>query len=170
MATFEEIKEAKQTYLTALEQVADPELSPEEKYQYMNFTMSKEQVTDTFDILTHHVKKEAYDKHNKYYSEEGFKKKGKSISTIEKYMAAVQGIMGFVPFFLITFMALGSHATCGRQMAITGLLLSIYLTFEVKKPAEGGVENYAVEAINNYHMHPYLLKLLGSEVQYWTIH
>ena len=55
-------------------------------------------------------------------------------------------------------------------MAITGLLLTIYLTFEVKKPAEGGIENYAVEAINNYHMHPYLLKLLGSDVQYWTVH
>ena len=89
MATFDEIKEAKNSYLQALEHVADPELSPEEKYQYMNFTMTKDQVTDTFDILTNHVKKEAYDKHNRYYSEEDFKKKGKSISTIEKYMGAV---------------------------------------------------------------------------------
>jgi len=40
------------------------------------------------DILTNVVKKEAYDKHNKYYSEESFKKKGKSISTIEKYVGA----------------------------------------------------------------------------------
>lgn len=75
-----------------------------------------------------------------------------------------------MPFFLITFMALGSHATSGRQMAITGLLLTIYLTFEVKKPGEGDKDNYAVELINNYHMHPYLVKLLGSDVQYWTIH
>ena len=69
-----------------------------------------------------------------------------------------------MPFFLITFMALGSHATSGRQMAITGLLLTIYLTFEVKKPGEGDKENYGVEMINNYHMHPYLVKLLGSDV------
>lgn len=55
-------------------------------------------------------------------------------------------------------------------MAITGLLLTIYLTFEVKKPAEGGQENAAVEAINNYHMHPYAVKFLGPGVQYWTVH
>ena len=42
MASFEEIKDAKHKYLAALEQVEDPELSPEEKYQYMNFTMTKE--------------------------------------------------------------------------------------------------------------------------------
>lgn len=75
--------------MTALDHVADPELTPEEKYQYMNFTMTKEQVTDTFDILTNKVKKEAYDKHNKYFSEDSWKKKGKSISTIEKYAGAL---------------------------------------------------------------------------------
>lgn len=42
MASFDEIKDAKVKYMAALDFVEDPELTPEEKYQYMNFTMTKE--------------------------------------------------------------------------------------------------------------------------------
>jgi len=137
----------------------------------MNYTMSKEEVTDTFNILTNHVLKEAYDKHNKYFTEKSFTEKGKSIATLEKYAFCMQSVASFAPFFLIIFMALGVNAVYGKQMAMTGLLLSILLTFEVKKPAISGTEeNPGVEFINRHHAHPLVIKLLGEKIKFWTIH
>lgn len=81
------------------------------------------------------------------------RKKGKSIGTLEKYSYAVKGVMTYAPFILITQMILsGSYQITGRQMVISGLLTVMYITFEMKKPAEvGGDENWVVELINKHY-------------------
>ena len=64
--------------------------------------MSKDQLSDVFNVLTNHFLKEAYDKHNIYYSEEDFtKKKQKNIPLYEKYMLAVKGLGPMLPFTLV---------------------------------------------------------------------
>tara|TARA_B110000285_G_C14874167_1_gene490668 strand:+ start:240 stop:641 length:402 start_codon:yes stop_codon:yes gene_type:complete len=128
----------------------DPEYEGD-KSVLVNFTMTEQEIKDAFNVLTNQQLREAYDKHNIFYTEDDFlKKKGKSISTIEKYMSALKGVGSFAPFLGIIQMVLGgNHQTTGRQMAITAVLLCSYICFEIKKPAEaGGQENWAVELIN----------------------
>ena len=70
----------------------DPEYEGD-KSILVNFTMTEQEIKDSFNVLTNQQLREAYDKHNIFYSEEDFlKKKGKSISTIEKYGFALKGV------------------------------------------------------------------------------
>lgn len=56
-ASFDEIKQAKNLYLLRLADLNDPDFDGE-KLSLMNYTMTKEQVADSFNILTHHILKE----------------------------------------------------------------------------------------------------------------
>ena len=58
----------------------------------------------------------------------------------------------------------------GRKMAIVGLLVSIYLCFELKKPSDPGSENQLIEIFNENHTHEYFLKVFGPNIQHYTIH
>jgi len=70
-----------------------------DKSVLVNFTMTEQEIKDAFNVLTNQQLREAYDKHNIFYTEDDFlKKKGKSISTIEKYMSALKGVGSFAPF------------------------------------------------------------------------
>jgi len=102
-----------------------------------------------------------------FYAEDDFlKKKQKSISTIEKYMLLGKSCMAFAPFLGIIQMVLsGAHQITGRQMAVSGLLLALYICFEMKKPSVSpSEENYAVELINQYYNHEDLVKIFGPDV------
>jgi len=70
MASFEEIKAAKDDYLEKLKMKDDPE--NEESLDLIEFTMTKEEVADSFNVLTHFLLKEMYDKHNLFYSQTDF--------------------------------------------------------------------------------------------------
>ena len=77
----------------------DPDFEGD-KALLVNYTMTEQEIKDSFNVLTNHQLKEAYDKHNLFYSEDDFlKKKQKSISTIEKYMLTGKACMSFAPFF-----------------------------------------------------------------------
>ena len=66
-------------------------------------------------MLTNHVLKEAYDKHNVYYSEEDFiKKKGKSLASMEKWSFVVKGMGPLVPFLLIFMLVLTKNSFVGN--------------------------------------------------------
>lgn len=138
MANFEQLKQAKDAYLAKLTLKEDPE--NENTLLLMDYTLSRKDVSDSFNILTNHVLKEMYDKHNMYFSEEDFVKKGKSISFVEKYMAAGKSVGSFGPFLLIIYMSLGDHALLGKKLAVTGLLTLIYILFELKKPCESSTQ------------------------------
>ena len=53
-------------------------------------------------------------------------------------------------------------------MAIVGLLVSIFVCFELKKPQDG--DNQMVELFNEYHTHEYVVKVLGPEIKHYTIY
>ena len=55
-------------------------------------------------------------------------------------------------------------------MAIIGLIISSFITFEMKKPAEVTNENWVVVLINNYFYHPYVVKLVGDKSKYFTVY
>ena len=134
IATFEEIKNAKNDYLENVRLLNDANYTGN-KDALVNYTMTEEQVANAFNVLTNHHLKEVYDKYNVFYSQKDFEKvKGKSISTVEKYGSAVRGVGSFAPYLGIIFMALGANSVVGKRMAITGLLLSIYVVFELKRP------------------------------------
>ena len=55
-------------------------------------------------------------------------------------------------------------------MAIVGLLLSIYVCFELKKPADPNTETQLVELFDQHYNHEYLHKIFGENIKYYTIH
>ena len=103
----------------------------------MNYTMTKEQVSDVFNLLTNHALKEAYDKYNIYYSEQDFIKiKHKSFSYIEKMGHAIKGASGLAIYVGIIYMSLGENELTGRKMACILLTSFFYICFELKRPNE----------------------------------
>lgn len=134
--------------------------------------MTKEQVSDSFNVLTNHVLREAYDKHNLFYSEKDFvEKKHKSISNIEKYMLTAKGVLAVAPYFFIMFLALSAHSNLGRKLVVTGLLLTMYVVFELKKPGPVGDDSEAVKLVESYRKHAFVVKMLGDEAtDRFTIH
>ena len=136
-----------------------------------DYNMTKEEVSDAFNMFTNNQLKEAYDKNNIFYKEEDFNKKlGKMIPNINKYGHAAKGLGSYAPFIMIIWMMLGAHSTTGRKMAVGGLLICSYIAFELKMPASLGTENWVVELINKYQEHEYVLRALGPSVRYYTIH
>ena len=136
-ASFDDLKESRDSYLEALTQREDPEYLGNTTYQLRNFTMTREEVSDSFNVLTNHQLREMYDKHNMYFTEKDFKdKKRNTISSIEKYMAAAKTLLSMCPYFLVIKMALGSNSVVGRKLAVTGLLAFMYILFEIKRPSE----------------------------------
>lgn len=133
--------------------------------EYMNYTMTKEQVHDSYNVLTHHTLKELYDKHNIYYTDDDFvKKKHKNVSIVEKYMFLAKSMAGYSIYFVIIFMSLGEKAQTGRRMAMSGLLFFLYIAFELKKPNEQiDMENPMVDLVNEYCKHPVVTDWLGEE-------
>ena len=68
--------------------------------------MTLDQLRDSYNILTNHHLREAYDKYNVWYNYEDFvKKKGKSIPMMEKYAQVMKGVMGMLPFLFIIYMS-----------------------------------------------------------------
>ena len=55
-------------------------------------------------------------------------------------------------------------------MAIIGLIVSAFITFEMKRPAEVTNENWVVVYINDYYSHPYVLKMIGEKSKYFTVY
>jgi hypothetical protein len=149
LASFEEIKNAKNFYLSQLDKLEDEEYEGS-KLDLLNYTMTREQVSDSFNILTQHTLKEIYDKYNIYYTENDFAtKKGKSFSNLERIVHTGKGIFGYAPFFLIIMISLAENAYWGKKLAITGLLTFMYITFEFKRPNPSSTEdNYAVTLFN----------------------
>jgi len=122
-------------------------------------------------VLTNHQLREAYDKHNIYYNQEDWvKKMGKNIPNISKYTNAVKGVGNFAPFILIIFMSLGSHATIGKKMAISGLLFFTWVSFEMKRPATYTEDNWVVILINKYYDHEYVILIFGTDTKYYTVY
>jgi hypothetical protein len=101
LATFEQLKQAKDLYLLRLSDLSNPDFDGD-RLSLANYTMTKEQVADSFNILTHYILKEQYDKHNLYFTEDDFiKKKHKNIANVEKYMTTIKGCGSYVPYFMI---------------------------------------------------------------------
>mmetsp|Transcript_5538 Transcript_5538/g.8705 ORF Transcript_5538/g.8705 Transcript_5538/m.8705 type:complete len:162 (-) Transcript_5538:1136-1621(-) len=138
--------------------------------------MNEEQVADSFNVLTHHALKEMYDKHNVYYTKDDFeKKKHKSISVIEKYMHTAKGLLSFLPFYFIMFFALSANSQTGRKMVVIGLLVSMWVAFEAKKPVSGTDEedggSVIIGLIEKWRLHPQVVKIIGEEMsERLTIH
>lgn len=87
----------------------DPDFEGD-KTPFQNYTMTKEQVADSFNVLTHHILKEQYDKHNLYYTEDDFiKKKHKNIANLEKYAISIKGCSNYLPYFMIIQFSLGGE-------------------------------------------------------------
>ena len=79
------------------------------------YQLDKVGVTDTFNVLTNYVLKEAYDKHNAFYREEEFvKKKMKNLSMMDKYLAVAKGMASYAPYPLILWMTFGGNASLGK--------------------------------------------------------
>ena len=79
--------------------------------RYKDYNMTKEQALDAYNVLTNMQLREQYDKNNVYYNEEDFvKKKGKSISQIDKWLACLKAVGGFAPFVFMILMS-GTSAT-----------------------------------------------------------
>ena len=115
VAEFEDIKQAKNIYLERMRDFNNPDYEGD-KSRLVNYTLTEQEVKDSFNVLTNMQLKEAYDKHNIFYAEDDFiKKKGRSITTIEKYMSAIKSVGQFAPFLGIIQMVLGgNHQTTGR--------------------------------------------------------
>lgn len=130
--------------------------------------------------MTNHHLKEVYDKYNVFYTQHDFEKvKGKTIGTFEKYGFAIRGVGGFAMYFGIIFMALGANSVVGKRLAITGLLMSIYVVLELKKPYPNAKTlTPAVELFNENVFNQNLLWFLKKwrfpanyvKLEYWTIH
>ena len=95
---------------------------------------------------------------------------GKTIPNLHKYTNAVKGAAGFAPFVMMIFMMLGQHAPVGRKMAVGGLMISAYVVFEMKMPAQINADNWVVKLINKYQYHEYALQILGPSTKFYTIH
>jgi len=79
------------------------------------YQLDKVGVTDTFNVLTNHVLKEAYDKHNLFYREEEFvKKKMKTLSMMDKYGSVAKGMSSYAPYIFILWMSFGGNASLGK--------------------------------------------------------
>lgn len=82
MSNFQELKKAKDFYMQALKDKEDEEFEGDPR-DLVHYNMTKEEVGDAFNVLTNHVLREAYDKHNIYYTQEDFvKKMGKAIPNV----------------------------------------------------------------------------------------
>lgn len=94
-------------------------------------------------MLTNHHLREAYDKHNIFYSEDDFiKKKHKHISLFEKYIAVGRGVGSLLPYLIIIHMALSETQSIGRRLAICNLFIFIFIVIELKKPnKDPGIDN-----------------------------
>lgn len=179
-AKFDEIKKAKDDYLAIIKEKSLFLESPDRDdkvlwARYSNYNMTKEQAMDAYNVLTNHALREQYDKHNVYYSEEDFvKKKGKSIPSIEKWLACGKCAGSVAPYSIMILMSTGAYATTGRQLAITGLVVIGYVMLEMSKPADfaGTVDgdNWVVALINKHHSHPYMVKLFGEEAKFFTVY
>lgn len=134
------------------------------------YPLTREMISDSFNIITNHVLKEAYDKHNQFIKEDDWiKVKHKSISTIEKYTQTVKGIGSYIPYFGILWLSFGTNSIYGKQMAYMGLLLAIFVTWELKKPCISATEeNQAIQQVEFYRDHPKVLKFLGESSSKWT--
>ena len=55
-------------------------------------------------------------------------------------------------------------------MAVTGLLMVVYLLFEAKKPNDSGNVWMPKWLDKHFLNNPYVLKLLGEETKYYSIH
>ena len=94
------------------------------------YTLTREQLSDGYNILTNHHLKEVYDKHNIWFSETDFTKhKHKSLSSIDKYGYALKGIGSYVPYLGITYMSLTSHQLVGKQLSILGLCTVVFIAW-----------------------------------------
>ena len=81
-------------------------------------------------MLTNHVLKEAYDKHNVYYTEEDFvKKKGKSIPSVEKWGYIMKGLGPLCPFLIIFMMVLTANSFIGK-CCFTSVIIFLYSLYE----------------------------------------
>ena len=103
-------------------------------------------MSDVYNILTNHVLREQYDKHNQYYSEDDFvKKMAKNIPSYTKLGLQFRAITGLAPNLGIIYMVMGETALVGRKMSIILFSALVMLIFELKKPADGMNENRAVK-------------------------
>ena len=62
-------------------------------------------------------------------------------------------------------MAVGAHATIGKQLTVSGLILAGYIVFEMKKPES---DNWVTEYINKYYLHPRVIQIFGDKTMYFT--
>ena len=109
LANFEEIKDAKNLYLENLKNKDDEDFEGD-RLALMNYTLTKEEVSDSYNILTNYALKEMYDKHNLYFTENDFiKKKGKSIGNLDKYANLIKGMAIMFPFVMIIYMSFGEN-------------------------------------------------------------
>lgn len=171
LATFEEIKEGKDRYLQALKDLKNTTYEGDKKL-LANYTLTKDQLKDGFNILSNHKLREVYDKNNIWYSEEDFnKKKGKNIPVTDKYMNAVRGTTGFFPYLGISYMSLGADQPVGRQLVILGLCSAVFIVWQTLQPGISTTQdNDYVQFINNNIDHKYVVTLLGPKTMYWTTH
>ena len=89
---------------------------------------------------------------------------------MEKWFWTAKGCVGYLPFCLIIWLAFGNHAHKGKQMAVIGLIISAFITFEMKKPSEYTNENWVVLMINKYYDHPLIIKYFGEKSKYFTVY
>jgi hypothetical protein len=86
-----------------------------------------------------------------------------------KYKDCVVGsIASYFPFFMIIFFSFGKYTIIGRQLATTGLIFSIYLTYELRLPATEHKDNAAIEWLNTMQDNAWVVKVLGPNVDRWT--
>ena len=170
LSTFEQIKDAKNDYLQNLRN-KNNETWEGDKFALVNFTLSEQEVMDSYNVLTHFQLREMYDKHNVFYTEADFKLKGKSVSNLDKYSQVAKSIAGFVPFMGIIYMSFAENAIWGKRMAITLLFSFIYIVYQIKLPAHSATrENDAVQLFNKYCENEYLVKVFGPQLKHYTIH
>ena len=73
-----------------------------------DYNMTKQDVSDSFNVLTNNQLKEQYDKNNVFYSEDNWTKvMGRSLPNLHKYMTTIKQLVGYFPFIVIIFMVFG---------------------------------------------------------------
>ena len=83
---------------------------------------------------------------------------------MEKYGLAAKSVFSLAPYFFIMFIALADHSHSGRKLAVSGLLISMYVCYELKKPGDHVGMNPAIEFVEKYRKHPRVLSILGEEM------
>lgn len=122
--------------------------------------------------MTNHNLREAYDKHNHFYSEEDFtKKKMKHIPLFEKYFAVGKGVSSLMPYLIIIHMALSETQSIGRRLAICKLFIFMFIVIELKKPnKDPGVENKAVLLMHKHLSNPLVGMWFHGQQEFMTVH